>query len=61
MRVQERIRAIRLIESAEKNKKYAIRLGIDANVKKRKRQARSEQQELQIVLWTGMGNRDIIC
>jgi len=43
MRVQERIRAIRLIESAEKNKKYAIRLGIDANVKKRKRQARSEQ------------------
>lgn len=34
MSVQERIRAIRLIENIEKNKRYAFQLGIDATMKK---------------------------
>lgn len=43
MRVQERIRAIRLIESVEKNKMYAIQIGIEANVKKSTKKEENER------------------
>lgn len=39
MRVQERIRAIRLITKTEKNKKYAAQVGIEANLSKNLKEA----------------------